>query len=109
MLVPSRFEPCGLTQLIAMRYGSVPIVRETGGLKDTVVPYNCFDGSGTGFSFANYNGDEMLGIINYAKKVYYEDRKAWDEIVKHGMTADYSWNTSARKYEQLYDRVISLW
>ena len=109
MLVPSRFEPCGLTQLIAMRYGSVPVVRETGGLKDTVVPYNCFDGSGTGFSFANYNGDEMLGIINYAKKVYYEDRKAWDEIVKHGMTADYSWNTSARKYEQLYDRVISLW
>lgn len=109
MLVPSRFEPCGLTQLIAMRYGSVPVVRETGGLKDTVVPYNCFDGSGTGFSFANYNGDEMLGIINYAKKIYYEDRKAWDEIVKHGMTADYSWNTSARKYEQLYDRVISLW
>lgn len=109
MLVPSRFEPCGLTQLIAMRYGSVPVVRETGGLKDTVVPYNCFDGSGTGFSFANYNGDEMLGIINYAKKVYYEDRKAWDEIIKHGMTADYSWNTSARKYEQLYDRVISLW
>ncbi len=109
MLVPSRFEPCGLTQLIAMRYGSVPVVRETGGLKDTVVPYNYFDGSGTGFSFANYNGDEMLGIINYAKKVYYEDRKAWDEIVKHGMTADYSWNTSARKYEQLYDRVISLW
>ena len=72
MLMPSLFEPCGLTQLIALRYGTIPIVRETGGLKDTVVPYNEFDGSGTGFSFANYNGDEMLGAINYSKAVYYD-------------------------------------
>lgn len=106
MLVPSRFEPCGLTQLIAMRYGSVPIVRETGGLKDTVAPYNEYEGTGTGFSFTNYNAEDMLNVINYAKHIYYDDRKAWDDIAKRGMTADYSWNTSARKYEQLYDMII---
>ena len=109
MLVPSRFEPCGLTQLIAMRYGSVPIVRETGGLKDTVEPYNEYEDTGTGFSFANYNGDEMLNTINYAKHIYYDDKKAWDGIVRRGMSADYSWSNSAKKYEQLYDRIISRW
>lgn len=105
-LVPSRFEPCGLTQLIALRYGTVPIVRETGGLKDTVIPYNEYDGTGIGFSFANYNGDELLNIINYAKHIYFDCRKEWDQMVTRGMKTDYSWNGSARKYEELYNRVL---
>lgn len=105
VLVPSRFEPCGLTQLISMRYGTLPIVRETGGLKDTVMPYNEFENTGTGFSFANYSAEELINTINYAKKVFFETRKEWDEMVKRAMTADYSWNTSARRYEELYDRI----
>lgn len=107
MLMPSLFEPCGLTQLIALRYGTIPIVRETGGLKDTVVPYNEFDGSGTGFSFANYNGDEMLGAINYSKAVYYDHRAEWDKMVVRGMEADFSWNSSARQYEGMYSWMIN--
>ena len=107
MLMPSLFEPCGLTQLIALRYGTVPIVRETGGLKDTVQPYNEFDGTGTGFSFANYNGDEMLGAINYSKSVYYDHREEWDRIAERGMKADFSWNSSARQYEGMYSWMIS--
>lgn len=107
MLVPSRFEPCGLTQLIAMRYGTVPIVRETGGLKDTVEPYNEYDNTGTGFSFTNYNADEMLNTINYAKHVFFDDRKSWDLIAKRGISSDFSWDSSAVKYEQLYDKIIS--
>lgn len=107
MLMPSLFEPCGLTQLIALRYGTIPIVRETGGLKDTVVPYNEFDGSGTGFSFANYNGDEMLGAINYSKSVYYDHRAEWDKMVIRGMEADFSWNSSARQYEGMYSWMIN--
>lgn len=107
MLMPSLFEPCGLTQLIALRYGTVPIVRETGGLKDTVQPYNEFDGTGTGFSFANYNGDEMLGAINYSKSVYYDHRSEWDKIVKRDMEADFSWNSSARQYEGMYSWMIN--
>ncbi|MBS5704455.1 MAG: glycogen synthase, partial [Butyricicoccus pullicaecorum] len=103
MLMPSRFEPCGLTQLISLRYGTVPIVRETGGLRDTVRPYNQFAGTGTGFSFANYNADEMLGTIFYAEQIFYDDRDAWDAMVKRGMQADFSWNESAKKYEALYD------
>lgn len=106
VLVPSLFEPCGLTQLIALRYGTVPIVRETGGLKDTVQPYNEFDGTGIGFSFANYNGDELLGTINYAKHIYFDCRKEWDQMVSRGMKTDYSWTNSARKYEELYNRVL---
>lgn len=106
MLMPSLFEPCGLTQLISLRYGTVPIVRETGGLKDTVQPYNEFDGTGTGFSFANYNGDEMLNSINYSKKVYYENREAWDAMAKRGMESDWSWNNSAKKYEEMYSWLI---
>ncbi len=105
MLMPSRFEPCGLTQLIALRYGSVPIVRETGGLKDTVQPYNWFENTGTGFSFANYNAEEMLNSINYAKTVYFTDRERWKEIAIRGMRMDYSWNNSARRYEELYYRL----
>lgn len=107
MLMPSLFEPCGLTQLIALRYGTVPIVRETGGLKDTVVPYNEFDGTGTGFSFANYNGEEMLGVINYSKSIYFDHRKEWDAMVKRGMETDFSWNSSARQYEGMYSWMIS--
>lgn len=107
VLVPSRFEPCGLTQLIGMRYGTLPIVRETGGLKDTVSPYNEYENTGTGFSFAHYNAGELINTINYAKKVYFEDRKAWDDMVRRAMTADYSWTTSARKYEELYYRITS--
>ncbi|MBQ9808225.1 MAG: glycogen synthase GlgA [Ruminococcus sp.] len=107
MLMPSLFEPCGLTQLISLRYGTVPIVRETGGLKDTVQPYNEFDGTGTGFSFANYNGDEMLGVINYSKHIYYNHRDQWDKMVVRGMEADFSWNSSARQYEGMYDWMIN--
>lgn len=107
MLMPSLFEPCGLTQLISLRYGTVPIVRETGGLKDTVKPYNEFDGTGTGFSFANYNGDEMLGVINYSKHIYYNHRDQWDKMVKRGMETDFSWNSSARQYEGMYDWMIN--
>lgn len=101
-LMPSLFEPCGLSQLMSMRYGTLPIVRETGGLKETVEPYNEYVGSGTGFSFANYNAHEMLHVIEYAKSVYYEHRNEWNKIVDRAMAADYSWAASARKYEDLY-------
>ena len=107
--MPSRFEPCGLTQLIALRYGTVPIVRETGGLKDTVQPYNWVDNTGTGFSFANYNADEMLNSINYAKTVYFTEKDRWHDIAVRGMRMDYSWNNSARRYEDLYRYVMSWW
>ena len=106
MLMPSLFEPCGLTQLISLRYGTVPIVRETGGLKDTVEPYNEYNDSGTGFSFANYNADEMLNTINYAKHVYFDNRKEWNKIVKRGMEKDFSWNSSAKQYEGMYSWLI---
>ncbi len=106
VLVPSLFEPCGLTQLIALRYGTVPIVRETGGLKDTVQPYNEYEGTGIGFSFANYNGDELLNTINYAKHIYFNCRKEWDQMVVRGIKTDYSWSSSAKKYQDLYNRVL---
>lgn len=106
-LMPSGFEPCGLTQLISFRYGTVPIVRETGGLRDTVEAYNAFEGTGTGFSFTNYNADDMLHVINYAKDVFFQDRKAWDQIVARGMKKDFSWKESAKKYEEVYTYVIS--
>lgn len=108
MLMPSLFEPCGLTQLISLRYGTVPIVRETGGLRDTVQPYNEYEQTGTGFSFCNYNADEMLSTIYYAEQTYYDNRKAWNNIVKRGMQQDFSWNSSARKYEALYNELCSL-
>lgn len=102
MLMPSRFEPCGLTQLIALRYGTVPIVRETGGLRDTVEPYNEFSQSGTGFSFANYNAEDMLNVIYYAEKIYYDHPQDWKNIILRGMDKDYSWSNSAKQYEALY-------
>ena len=104
-LMPSLFEPCGLSQLMSLRYGTIPIVRETGGLKDTVQPYNEYDNTGTGFSFTNYNAHEMLRIINYAKNIYYKKKREWNKIIDRGMLADYSWNLSAKKYEELYDKL----
>jgi starch synthase len=103
--MPSLFEPCGLSQLISLRYGTVPIVRETGGLRDTVIPYNQYEGTGTGFSFANYNAHEMLGTINFAKDVYYNHKREWNKLIDRGMAADFSWASSARKYEDIYYRL----
>jgi len=105
-LMPSLFEPCGLSQLMSMRYGTLPIVRETGGLKDTVENYNEEDGTGTGFSFANYNAHEMLDVIRYAKHVYYDKKRDWNKIVERAMAKNFSWVSSAKKYEELYDRVL---
>lgn len=105
-LMPSLFEPCGLSQLMSLRYGTVPIVRETGGLKDTVEPYNKCEGTGTGFSFTNYNAHEMLNTIRYAERVYYEKKREWNKIVDRAMAADFSWTVSARKYQEMYDWLI---
>lgn len=105
-LMPSRFEPCGLTQLISFRYGTVPIVRETGGLKDTVKPYNEYEHTGDGFSFTNYNGEEMLGIINYAKHIYFDNRREWNRMAERGMENDYSWKRSKGRYEDIYNYLI---
>lgn len=108
-LMPSRFEPCGLSQLISLRYGTVPIVRETGGLKDTVIPYNEYTGEGTGFSFANYNADEMMNIIWYAMNIYYDRKDEWNNIIDNGMSVDYSWNVSADKYIHLYQELTGIY
>lgn len=105
-LMPSLFEPCGLSQLISLRYGTVPIVRETGGLKDTVIPYNEYEGTGTGFGFANYNAHEMLSIVRYAKYIYYNKKREWNKLVDRGMATDYSWKASAKKYEDLYRTML---
>jgi len=101
-LMPSRFEPCGLSQLIALRYGSLPVVRETGGLKDTVTPYNEFENTGNGFSFTNYNAHDMLHVIEYARHIYFDCRDRYTELEKRAMKCDFSWNASARKYESVY-------
>jgi len=105
-LMPSRFEPCGLTQMISFRHGTVPIVRETGGLKDTVIPYNEFDNTGDGFSFSDYNADDMLYVINYAKHVYYDNKRQWNQMVDRGMEKDLSWNASKFRYEGLYNFLL---
>lgn len=105
-LMPSRFEPCGLTQLISYRYGTVPIVRETGGLKDTVMPFNEYENTGTGFSFTNYNADEMLNTINYSKQVYFDKKRQWNQMVDRGIQADYSWKKSTGRYMNVYDYLI---
>ena len=101
-LMPSKFEPCGLSQIIAMRYGTLPIVRETGGLKDTVQPYNEFTGEGTGFSFTNFNGDEMGDAVFRAARLFWDNREAWDQLVTQAMNQDFSWTRSADKYLDLY-------
>lgn len=101
-LMPSKFEPCGLSQIIAMRYGTLPIVRETGGLKDTVIPYNEFTGEGTGFSFSNFNGDEMGDAVFRAARLFWDNRDAWNQLVTQAMNQDFSWTRSADKYLDLY-------
>ena len=101
-LMPSLFEPCGLSQMIAMRYGTLPIVRETGGLKDTVIPYNCYTGKGTGFSFAHFNGDEMADAVFRAARLFWDDRAAFNGLVENAMRADFSWKRSAEAYIAVY-------
>jgi starch synthase len=105
-LMPSLFEPCGLSQMMALRYGSVPIVRETGGLKDTVFPYNEYEDTGTGFSFSNYNAHEMLHVIDYAIHVYREDRPAWDRIVQRGMAEKLDWEKSSEEYLKVFSSLM---
>ena len=105
-LMPSLFEPCGLSQLMSLRYGTVPIVRETGGLKDTVEPYNEYESKGTGFSFTNYNAHELLNTIRYAENIYYDKKREWNKIVDRAMAADFSWSVSARKYQEMYDWLV---
>ena len=105
-LMPSLFEPCGLSQLMSLRYGTLPIVRETGGLKDTVVPYNEYEGTGNGFSFRNYNAHEMLATVRNAERIYYDKKREWNKMVDRAMAADFSWGNSARQYEEMYNWLI---
>ena len=105
-LMPSLFEPCGLSQLMSLRYGTLPIVRETGGLKDTVQPYNEYENTGTGFSFSNYNAHEMMGTVRYAEHVFYDKKRDWNKMVERAMKADFSWKASAEKYQQLYNDLL---
>jgi starch synthase len=106
-LMPSQFEPCGIGQLIALRYGTLPLVRETGGLKDTVIPYNEFTGEGNGFSFANYNAYEMLYTIERAVGLYRSQPDVWGTLVKHAMELDFSWTSSSQQYLKIYKDLIS--
>ena len=106
LLVPSVFEPCGLSQLIAMRYLTLPIVRKTGGLKDTVEPYNKFTKEGTGFSFQNINAHELLFTIKEAVSLYYDDKETFDTLVRNTTKKDYSWNASAKEYKKLYNELL---
>ena len=103
-LMPSLFEPCGLGQLIALRYGSIPIVRETGGLRDTVKPYNEFTGKGNGFSFTNFNAHDMMNVIRYALSVY-RDADTWKKLVKTAMNGKFSWASASKKYIKLYEEL----
>ena len=105
-LMPSLFEPCGLSQLMSLRYGTIPIVRETGGLKDTVEPYNEYEKTGTGFSFCNYNAHEMLNTVRYAERIYYDKKRDWNKIIERAMSQDFSWKNSAGQYEELYKSLI---
>ena len=105
--MPSLFEPCGLGQLIAMRYGALPIVRETGGLKDTVAPYNHVTGEGTGFSFANYNGDELFAAVQMAYDVYTNKKRQFNQMARRAMDSDFSWKKSASEYKELYLEITS--
>ena len=105
-LMPSLFEPCGLSQLMSLRYGTLPIVRETGGLKDTVVPYNEYEGTGNGFSFRNYNAHEMMGTVRYAERIYYDKKREWNKMIDRAMAQDFSWANSAKQYEEMYNWLI---
>ncbi len=104
-LMPSLFEPCGLSQLMSLRFGTLPIVRETGGLKDTVEAYNEYEKTGTGFSFTNYNAHDMMNAVRYAEQIYYDKKRDWNKIVERAMTKDFSWKTSAKRYEELYKNI----
>ena len=104
--MPSLFEPCGLSQMMSLRYGTLPIVRETGGLKDSVEPYNEFEGTGTGFSFTNYNAHEMMATLRYAESIYYDHKQDWNRIAERAMKTDFSWEASARSYQEMYDWLI---
>lgn len=104
-LMPSAFEPCGLSQIISMRYGTLPVVRETGGLKDTVIPYNEFTKEGTGFSFKNYSAQDMVHVLKYAMQVYYDDKQSWNTLAENAMSTDYSWSVSADKYIKMYEEL----
>lgn len=106
LLMPSLFEPCGISQLIAMRYGALPLVREVGGLKDTVAPYNEYEHTGNGFSFRYFNGDELMNVLNYAIYVYYYKKKDWKLLMKNAMNTDVSWTNSAKKYVALFDEML---
>lgn len=106
ILVPSLFEPCGLTQMIAMRYGTLPVVRETGGLKDSVIPYNKYTGEGNGFTFANYNAHELLFILKDAINLYYNEPDAWKKLVENAISTDFSWDSSAEQYSALYKELL---
>jgi len=105
-LMPSLFEPCGLSQLMSLRYGTLPIVRETGGLKDTVEPYNEYEKKGTGFSFTNYNAHEMMRTVRYAESIYYDKKRDWNKMVERAMKQDFSWNNSTLQYEALYSSLL---
>jgi starch synthase len=105
-LMPSRFEPCGLGQLISLRYGTIPVVRATGGLAETVTDYDSDNVEGNGFSFKNFSSDEMLDAINRALKVYSEKPEEWDKLIVRALETDYSWSRSAKKYEELYLHAI---
>jgi starch synthase len=105
-LMPSLFEPCGLSQLIAMRYGSLPLVHETGGLKDTVKPFNKYTGEGTGFSFASYDPITLVNVLRMALEYYWNDKEVWYNIVVQAMSCDYSWEKSAKQYKELYESTI---
>ncbi|MCI9028228.1 MAG: glycogen synthase GlgA [Lawsonibacter sp.] len=106
-LMPSVSEPCGLSQMIAMRFGTIPVVRETGGLKDTVTPYNKFEGTGRGFTFGNINAGDMVWVLREAVDLYNDDKKAWRGLQKESMTADFSWKNSARQYLEIYKRILA--
>lgn len=107
-LMPSLFEPCGLSQMMSMRYGTIPIVRETGGLKDTVQAYNEYENTGTGFSFCNFNADDMKYVVEYAYHVFRDEKKAWEDMMQRAMAQDFSWNKSAGEYEKLYDSLCDM-
>jgi starch synthase len=107
LVMPSRFEPCGLSQMIAMRYGTLPVVRETGGLKDSVIPYNEYTREGNGFSFANYNAHELFAVLRYAISIYQESKDTWNQIINQAMLTDFSWSESALQYIELYKKLVN--
>ena len=104
--MPSAFEPCGLSQMLALRYGCVPIVRETGGLSDTVQAYNRFDDTGNGFSFRNYSAEDLMTVTDMALELYSKDKPAWERLVRRAMATDFGWNSSAREYVNLYETLV---